>query len=460
MSRISSDLRRFRRTFWWTAAATTVVAAVFLLLGALQGPKLSTAQVDSVRVTEQAGQQLRLFANQPLSEIDADQVTVEPSADVSVSVQGELITLQFDEPLRYATEYTVTVRDVASPSREATSDFEHRFETSPGSFVYVSRGADTDEVLRARVDGTGPGESIYRAPGIQSAAPVGGAVVVVRDGEDAGTSVLEVVDVASGIVETLVLPERGLRVDELAVPHTGTTIGVVMSSAIDPAAPERRVGIVDLAGVGVVEWLTGIDGAVLQAQTVLPVPAGDTLLVQDLEGTVVSVPVADPSLALPIGQFSTVFGITNDGTRLTASDPFGGVALDLATGAEERINPSLFEGALVFGAEFQLLADDERVQRVAVTDASGNAVANLIVADDGGGESRLLARTLNDAGSFGAFRVSPNNEFVAIEVTPNLAEARDDGRAVNPQSETVTVVVVDIASGELVRSVSGFAPVW
>ena len=157
MSRTSSDGRAFTRAFWWTTAVTAGVAAVFLLLGAMQGPKLSTAQVDSVRVTEQAGQQLRLFANQPLSEIAADQVSVEPAVPVQVTVRGELIALQFERALDYDTEYTVTVSDVASPSRSATSDFVHTFRTAPGSFVYIDRGESVDEVLIADVAGTGRG---------------------------------------------------------------------------------------------------------------------------------------------------------------------------------------------------------------------------------------------------------------------------------------------------------------
>lgn len=114
----------------------------------------------------------------------------------------------------------------------------------------------------------------------------------------------------------------------------------------------------------------------------------------------------------------------------------------------------------MFGADFFLTGDGEWVQRVALTDASGAAVANLVVADDGGGASRLIARTVDDAGSFGDIALSPNGQFVAIEVVPRLAEAVSDGRAVNPQSESVTVVIVDRLSGQLVRSVAGFGPRW
>jgi len=113
------ELKSFQRLFWILTGVLTAVSAVFLLLGTLQGPKLATAQVDPQRVTEQAGQQLRLFANQPLREVDPAQVTVEPDAPVSVVVQNDLLVVQFEQRLRYDTEYTVVIEDVAARSRDA-----------------------------------------------------------------------------------------------------------------------------------------------------------------------------------------------------------------------------------------------------------------------------------------------------------------------------------------------------
>jgi hypothetical protein len=460
VSRTSSDGGAFTRAFWWTTAVTAGVAAVFLLLGAMQGPKLSTAQVDSVRVTEQAGQQLRLFANQPLSEIAADQVSVEPAVPVQVTVQGELIALQFERALDYDTEYTVTVSDVASPSRSATSDFVHTFRTAPGSFVYIDRGESVDEVLIADVAGTGRGEVLHSAPGIQFAAPLENALILARDDGNGG-SVLEVVDRASDAVEQVRLPADGLRVDDLRVPRVGTTVALILS-ATDGAEgdADRWLALVDLAGAGVAEWVTGLDGEPITTQDALFTQAGDALLVHDIDQNLSRLPLADPTRILPVGQFTDVHSVSSDGQRLSATDPFGGVALDLETSDEERINPSLFADELVFGADFHLLASGEWVQRVAVADASGLALGNLIVVDDGAGESRLLARTVSDAGSFVDFRVSPNDQFVAIEVVPVVAEAQPDGRAVNGRATSITVVIVNIATGDLVRSVAGFGPSW
>lgn len=452
--------RGFRTTFWGLVVGLTAFAGLFLALGALQGPKLSTAQVDTVRVTEQAGQQLRLFANQPLSDIDPEQITVTPSVPFTVTVQSDLIVVQFAQPLRFSTEYTVEVADVAAPARESRSTFEHRFTTAPGDLLYLSRSDSIDQILRLDVVGTGPGEVVHEAPGIQRFAPVENALVLARDAPGE-TSLVEVVDTASGIVEEIRVPD-GTRVDALVTPPTGTTVALILSSVDRDAegALTRALALVDLAAEGVPDLVTGLDGEPLSTLSAHFTTAGDELLVHTLDQTLVSFPIGNPELQLPGGQYTEVYGLSSDGGRLSASDPFGGVAVDLETGEEERINPSLFEGLLAFGGEFQLTAGETWVQRVALTDDSGEAFANLLVSDDGSGASQLVARTIDDRGSLGAFQLSPNDQYVAIEVTPVVADAEPDGRPVTPQARSVTLAIVDLETSELVRTVSGFAPAW
>ena len=77
-----------------------------------------------------------------------------------------------------------------------------------------------------------------------------------------------------------------------------------------------------------------------------------------------------------------------------------------------------------------------------------------------GEQSRLLYRTVDDRGSIGDFSVSPNDQYVAVEVVPDVGTSVTDGRAVDPQSSDVTTVFVDIASGAIVKSVAGFSVQW
>ncbi|MDO8338709.1 MAG: hypothetical protein Q7T15_10715, partial [Microcella sp.] len=228
------DQRRFARSFAALVGVLVGLGLIFLALGVLQGPKLSSAQLDPARVTEQSGQQLRLFANQPVDPVDASAVTVEPAAATSVTVQGELIVVQFDERLRYGTEYTVRVEGVGAPSRPNTSTFEHRFTTASASVLYLDRDdSGVDEILRADVEGAGRGEVVHAAQGIQHMAPVERVIVVARD-DGAGGSILESVDAPSGRIERLALPE-GVRVDRLIAPRAGTTVALVLSPAAAPA---------------------------------------------------------------------------------------------------------------------------------------------------------------------------------------------------------------------------------
>lgn len=169
---------------------------------------------------------------------------------------------------------------------------------------------------------------------------------------------------------------------------------------------------------------------------------------------------AAPETVLPIGGYPTVHGVSSDGARVSAADSFGGVALDLATGEEERLNPSLVDGEVAFGGEAALTAAGLRVQKVAVADAATGAFATVLVADDGGGVARVLARTIENRGSLGPVLLSPNDQYVAVEVTPDVTAAVSDGRRVEARPTSITLAIIDVETGQLVRTLEGFAPVW
>jgi hypothetical protein len=84
----------------------------------------------------------------------------------------------------------------------------------------------------------------------------------------------------------------------------------------------------------------------------------------------------------------------------------------------------------------------------------------VIVAVDDGTEGRVLYQTPNLAGSIENFHVSPNGQYVAIEVVPVIADSVSDGYGVDPRSTSITTVIVEIATGLVVRSVDGFALLW
>ena len=458
--------RGFRTRFWMLVAGLTVIGAVFLVLGALQGPKLSSAQVDAARATEQPGQQLRFFANQPVDDIDAAQVTVEPAAEVAVTVRNELVTVQFVDRLRWGTDYTVRIEGVTAPGRRVAGGMEHRFTTPAAELLYLDRGEEVDEVLRAPVVGEGRGEVLYAAPGIQRFALVEGALLVARDAPKGaavaeGASLLEVVDLDSGRTEELRLPSA-VRVESMTAAPAGTTAALVLTSAGEQGAEgpfQQSLVTLDLGGAREVQLVQGLDGEDLRVRGAWYPGSGTALLAHTIDGILLQIDQVSGTPPLPLGDYREVFGPSSDGGRLAATDDFGGVLLDLASGKEGRVNPSLFEGEIVFAGETRVTAADLRVQKVAVA-AEDGTFTTLLVADDGGGASRLLARTIDDRGSLGALALAPNDQYVAVEVTPVLSEAVSDGRIVAPRPTSVSIAVIDVDSGTVVRTLAGFAPSW
>jgi hypothetical protein len=83
----------------------------------------------------------------------------------------------------------------------------------------------------------------------------------------------------------------------------------------------------------------------------------------------------------------------------------------------------------------------------------------MLVLDDGT-QSRVLFETVDSAGSISDFALSPNEQFVAIEVVPVVEGSVSDGRIVEPRATSVTTVIVDIAAGEIVKTFEGFALTW
>jgi hypothetical protein len=71
-------------------------------------------------------------------------------------------------------------------------------------------------------------------------------------------------------------------------------------------------------------------------------------------------------------------------------------------------------------------------------------VSKMVVVEEGGG----------------AFRVSPNGQFDAVEVQPNVSVLDSDEYVMVSRPRSVTTYVVDIASGAVTRSVEGFGAVW
>jgi len=457
VSRISTDQPTpvtFRRTFTALVVVLALLCTGFAVLGYVQGPKLSSAQVDTDQVTARSGQQLRLFANQPLRAVDPADVTITPAADFSVTTSGSVVAVEFEQPLLYAAHYVVEVAGVTSEFDDQSSTLSYEFTTGSQPLYYLDRGETTDEIVRTRIAGN-ERTVVYSAPRIQEFALLGSSAAVSTDAGD-GSSALSLVSFDDGGAESIALPVAGV-IKNLHAADDGVTVGFTLSTADGAYADTLMMLNLD-AGRDILA-VAGLDGSPLAVGNWFFIPGGVTLAAQNSADEGIVLVDTATGVVTPLGTFTSLESLSTDATRLGVTNPFGPVVLSIDDLGETEFAPSPIDGVTPFAGEFQLMRGTNLVQHVVLVDYASSAFENLLVADDGT-TSRQILRTKDDAGSIGEFSVSPNDQYVAVEVVPNVATSVSDGYPVNDRSTSVTTVFVDIASGAQVKSVAGLGLQW
>lgn len=448
----------FRTTLAATVSALLLVCAVFATLAWIQGPKLSSTQLDTARLVAADDQQVRFFANQPVARVDADQVTVTPAADVSVSTSGDVIAVQFANRLDSATDYRISISGVTSLYQDRAADFETSFRTDVATFTYLDRAGSPggqDTIVRTSVSG-GDRDVLFTGERIASFAEFD-RVLVVASTRDDGTSTVTVVSRTDGTRDEMVLPP-GAVIDHLAGSRTLGVLGFTVSIAATGA--ENELYGVDLAGEQTPTPVPALDGTPVQTMDWLFLPDTATAAIRTTDDDLLLADLTGSEPVVPVGSYASLDSASPDGTVLVVGDVFGSLALTLADGIESRLEASPVRGEQPFGGEIALLGDGlERVQRVAVFTAGTGRFASYLVLDTGS-ESRVLYESLEGRGSIEDFSVSPNGQYAAVTIVPDVSTSVSDGSPVDPMSTTVASIVIDIATGTVLGSVAGFAVSW
>ena len=448
----TSTERDYRRAIAITLAALLLLCSGLFAIGAAQGPKLSNVQLDVARTSTQ---QVRLVANQSIAPITESQVKVSPAAPFTVDTTGNVIAIVFSIPLDYHARYTVTVSGVRSPARDTESTFETTFTTRDATVYYLDRGDDTDSIY---VSGVTPAEHrlAYQANHIMEFTVVGKVLAVVTRDAD-GLDTLSLVQLDSTIVEELALPDDGW-ITQVQASDSALTLGFVLTSigdddyirtlfTIQLASGRELVPTLDLQGqpLHVVGWQFR--------------PGTESLVVIDSTGALAVIDPAAPEAQLPLGDYLGLSHISQDGTTVTASDQFGFSALTIDDLQAERLPPSLVDGEEPYLSEAQVLRDGSAIELVFRYHVETGRFDTYLVHDDGTSSTPIYGKKGSDAMIL-HFTVSPNEQYVAVELDPNTKTSQDDGYVGNSRPTTVTTAVVDVATGSLVAEFEGFAFHW
>jgi hypothetical protein len=474
VSRISTDdadgagepAKRFRRALTFTVVALVVLVAGFAGLNFLQGPKLSSGTVDADRVVARAGQQLRLFANQSILSVSKKNVSVVPAVPFTVSTTGAIIAVQFTDRLRYDTTYSVRVSDVANAFQPRVSTFDYSFTTATAQIYYLDRAdpavgaGQLDSIVRTGLRGS-ERTIIYSAPRIQQFVVFAQALAVTTLADD-GTGSLLIVGLSSKLVEKIQLPGPG-TIDELRGESDTGLLGFVFTSAGTAVSREFTTVLmrVDLTGVHTVIPVPDLAGKPLGVLSWGFLGGSTNIVAQGQDQTVFLIDAAKSGPPVPLGQYTGLGRSAPDGKQIVVSDAFGKIAYSLADGTQTRLPSLPIAGASTYGGDVVLLDRGiARVQQVAVFDSATGGKFQSYLVYESGTTSRVLYQTPDDAGSIENFSISPNGQFVAVNVIPDYANSVSDGYAVNAQSTSISTVFIDIASGAVVRSVEGFNESW
>ena len=474
MSPISTDdaagagesAKRFRRAFTLTVVALVILVAGVAGLNFLQGPKLSSGTVDVDRVVARAGQQLRLFANQSILSVSKKHVSVVPAVPFTVSTTGAIIAVQFTDRLRYDTKYSVRVSDVANAFQPRESTFDYSFTTASAQIYYLDRAdpaasaGQVDSIMRTGLRGS-ERAIVYSAPRIQQFVVFAQAIAVTTLADD-GTSSLSLVGLSSKLVEKIQLPGPG-TIDELQGESDAGLLGFVFTSAGAAVSREFTTVLmrVDLTGVHTVIPVPNLAGKPLGVLSWGFLGGSTNIVAQGQDQTVLLIDAAKSGPPVPLGQYTHLGRSAPDGKLIVVSDAFGNIAYSLADGTQTRLPSLPIAGASTYGGDVVLLdRGTARVQQVAVFDSATGGKFQSYLVYESGTTSRVLYQTPDDAGSIENFSISPNGQFVAVNVIPDYANSVSDGYAVNAQSTSISTVFIDIASGAVVRSVDGFNESW
>lgn len=453
----SSDPGRRRRFLLTLGAVLGVLVLVGTGLGIvslLQGPRLTDVQVAPAEAIEASGSRVILTANQSLSAIDADQVTVEPAVPFTIDAAGRGVGVRFTVPLDDSTTYTVSVAGVTGASGGPSADLTTTFTTPASNIFLLRRDASGDDTI-FRTDLSG-----------EKAVPV---FTHDRINDFRATSTQLVVSVEEdGVSRLLVMDRDGANERELPLPGEGTVGAIQVSDRggfVGYSYSDRKLSDTEgRASVLVTQSLTGDDEPQIvevngeQASVFVWqfVPDSSAVLFIDFDG------------ALSLLDRSTDAGVQSLGLAATIQ----GITRGTYTAIVERLDGTVVELNLADGSEQPLAASDpDYGTATTITPFPGGTLRHVVARDDAGlpiGQAVIrvdddgAATPLVEVGATDSILqacASPSGQYAAVVIAPDLADNPYDGMLL-PLPENVETHLIDMESGDEIVALTGFDASW
>ncbi|MEI5584839.1 MULTISPECIES: hypothetical protein [unclassified Agromyces] len=441
-------------------AIVAVLAVLVVALGAanaLRGPRVleTVASVDDA--TRLAGTTIEFRLNQPVADLEAGAVRVEPSTDAAVSVEDRTVRVELAAPLRPSQDYAVEVVGVRAAAGGPESALRHGFRTADETLHVLQRRADGDDTVVRASTGDAEPEVVLAVPRIESFAHAGDVVAAVELLDD-GSHVLRLAAAGQDApAARLALPRPGdLRALQ------GSTTRPLLGFVQDGEDGSATLHLLDVAdGVTAApQPVLALDGAPMQVADYAFVPGSSSVVVRDRDGAMFLVDATGARPSTPLGSHAELRGMLPGTSTVVVADPDRGATIDLATGetATLELPPAV-------------LPDGAYPGRVTALDADGAHLVDVLLLDGAGGQASLVARA-DAAGTSIVYAppagstvldhcLSPGGTLVAVETGAAGASAADGpGDEDDPGVADTITTLVEVDGGRVVLSLAGGSTDW
>lgn len=459
-----SDLANtsFRRTAGLVIGLLLALVAGLTAAGAVRGPHLVRAEVNTASAVEHPGQRLTLRLDQAVTVPTPNDVTVDPTTPVELTNLPTSAVLKFTTALHYATTYRVSLA-VQSADTGRRSTITSSF-TTPEPTLYTLQRASADPTQAGADPGAvaGPPDRIVRSVVGSAGSTVVRTQPHIQEFAIAEPQMAVVTADADGIGSIQVGPTdspdktrtvtEGERISDLkssgpngifgyiAVNETAATgptaLNTVQLRLFAPGADARPVDV------------TGLDGKPVQVADWSFVP-GTTLVV--VQATNSAMYLVDPSRdghVTPLGGHLTLHGLGRGTTLLVEDEDTKLTTIDLVTGATTRLPPFNVHGGGL--PHVQPLPDGTSYAGLLLT-LTGHDQLRYSVVVLHGRKARTLHRAPADT-TADAICLSSNGEYLLLQTRPADASQADDTGAAN--------TVIDIATGQTLLEAAGSDASW
>ncbi|MFJ2504084.1 hypothetical protein [Microbacterium sp. NPDC087592] len=452
-ARTPATSRRFLLTIGAVLGILVLVGTAFGIVSLLQGPRISEVQVDTAQAIESSASRVILTANQALSDIDPEQVTVEPAVPFTVDASGRGVGVRFTVPLDDSTKYTVRVADVTGAGGGPATTLTTSFET-PASHIFILRRDVDGKDKIFLTDLKGDGVAVYEHDKINDFRATSNQLVVAVE-EDDGSRLL-VMDRDGANQRELKLPGDGY-VGAIQVSERGGLVGYSYSDR-ELSDDEGRASVLVTQSLNgkddpqVIE-VAGEEASVFVWQFV---PDSAAVLFIDFDG------------ALSLVDRSSDAGVQSLGLAATIQ----GISRGTYTAIVERLDATVVELNLADGSEKPLAASDPdygtassitpypggTLRHVVSRDDAGLPVGQAVIRVDDDGTATPLVE-VSSADSILQACASPSGQYAAVVVAPELASNPYDGMLL-PLPENVETHLIDMESGKEMVALTGFDASW